>query len=65
MKNTWALVNNETNVIVNAVVWDGVSDWQPPEGHSVYQAWPVHIGWLWVDGQQVDPNPPETTETLE
>lgn len=65
MDNTWAVVNNETGLIVNAVAWDGVSDWAPPDGHSVHQAWPVHIGWMWVDGEQVDPNPALPDETME
>lgn len=57
MENTWAVVNDETNVIVNAVVWDGVSNWAPPEGHSVYQASPVYIGWYWNNGEQVETPP--------
>lgn len=57
--NTWAVVNDETNEIVNAVVWDGVKPWSPPPGHSAYQASPVYIGWLWVNGEQVNPNPEE------
>lgn len=66
MENAWAVVHDETSQIVNAVIWDGVSDWSPPPGHSVYRAWPVYIGWLWNNGEQVDPNPPdETTEPLE
>jgi len=56
--NTWAVVEDATGLIVNSVVWDGVTPWEPPAGCSVYQASPVYIGWLWVDGEQVDPNPP-------
>lgn len=65
MDNTYAVVNNETGLIVNAVAWDGVSDWAPPAGHTAYRAWPVYIGWLWIDGDQVDPNPAPPEEILE
>ncbi len=58
MDNVWAIVNDESDIIVNSCVWDGVANWSPPPGHSVYRAWPVYIGWLWNNGEQIDPNPP-------
>lgn len=47
------------NEVINAVVWDGVSDWTPPEGTTVELA-PAHvgIGWTRVDGNWVAPEAP-------
>ncbi len=45
--------------VMNAVVWDGVSDWTPPEGTTVELAPEgVGIGWTRVDGNWVAPEPP-------
>jgi hypothetical protein len=45
--------------VINAVVWDGVSDWTPPEGTTVELA-PAHvgIGWTRVAGEWIAPEPP-------
>ena len=47
------------NTVINTVLWDGVSDWTPPEGTTVELA-PAHvgIGWTRVDGEWVAPEPP-------
>jgi hypothetical protein len=47
------------NTVINTIVWDGVSDWTPPEGTTVELA-PAHvgIGWTRVDGEWVAPEPP-------
>jgi hypothetical protein len=49
----------KNNTVINTVVWDGVSDWTPPEGTTVELA-PAHvgIGWARVDGNWVAPEPP-------
>lgn len=47
------------NKVINAVVWDGESDWTPPEGTTVELAPAgVGIGWTRVDGNWVAPEPP-------
>jgi hypothetical protein len=57
----YAMVQN--GVIVNVVDWDGVTPYTQPEGCELHQ-WdgPMNIGWLWVDGAPVDPNPPPLPE---
>lgn len=57
----YAMVQN--GVIVNIVDWDGVTPYTPPEGCELHQ-WdgPMNIGWAWVDGAPVDPNPPPPAE---
>jgi hypothetical protein len=47
------------NEVINTVVWDGVSDWTPPEGTTAELA-PAHvgIGWTRADGEWIAPEPP-------
>jgi len=54
----YALVSN--NQIVNIIEWDGdTKTWQPPENLTVHKLeGPISIGWLWNNGNPVDPNPP-------
>jgi hypothetical protein len=49
----------QDDVVVNIIDWDGVAPYTPPEGCELH-AWegPVNIGWAWVGGAPVDPNPP-------
>ena len=54
---TYCMVQNA--VVVNVIDWNGVTPYTPPEGCELYP-WDgsVSIGWAWVDGAPVDPNPP-------
>lgn len=56
-KMNYCMVQN--GVVINVIDWDGVTPYTPPGGCDLYP-WdgPVSIGWLWVDGHPVDPNPP-------
>ena len=31
----YAVINTDSGLVVNVVVWDGESEWIPPEGHEV------------------------------
>ena len=55
--NTYLVIKD--NQVINTVLWDGASDWTPPEGTTVELA-PSHvgIGWTRVDGNWVAPEPP-------
>jgi hypothetical protein len=55
--NGYLVIKDEQ--VINTVLWDGVSDWTPPEGTTVELA-PSHvgIGWTRVDGNWVAPEPP-------
>jgi hypothetical protein len=55
--NGYLVIKDEQ--VINTVLWDGVSDWTPPEGTTVELA-PAHvgIGWTRVDGNWVAPEPP-------
>ena len=47
------------NTVINAVVWDGVSDWAAPEGTTVLVAPAgVGIGWTKSGSNWIAPEPP-------
>jgi hypothetical protein len=59
----WAVIDG--GLVVNTVVWDGVSDWTPPAGTtlvSLAEHPHVGIGWDFVDGDFVDNRPTEEFE---
>jgi hypothetical protein len=39
-----AVIHAETNIVVNVIVWDGVSKWTPPAGHYVVRHDHCNIG---------------------
>lgn len=45
-------VINEKNEVVNVIVWDGVSKWNPPEGHRVERNEDVGRGDIWLESIQ-------------
>jgi len=46
-------------IIENAIDYDGVSPYTPPDGCELVTTDEFFsIGWAWVDGHPVDPNPP-------
>jgi hypothetical protein len=55
--NGYLIIKDEQ--VINTVLWDGVSEWTPPEGTTAELA-PAHvgIGWTRVDGNWVAPEPP-------
>jgi hypothetical protein len=55
--STYLVIKNEQ--VINAVVWDGVSEWTPLDGTTIELA-PAHvgIGWTRVAGEWVAPEPP-------
>ena len=54
---TYAVV--KSGVIVNVIVWDGVSEWSPPEGTTIVKTDTAGIGWLWDGETFYNPMPPE------
>jgi hypothetical protein len=55
----------QSGIVVNVIEWNGVEPYTPPEDCKLYP-WngPVDIGWAWVDGAPVDPNPPAPIEPV-
>jgi hypothetical protein len=59
--NTYAMVNNQTNKVDNAIAWDGVTEYAPPEGYTLVQVPEPNdteptpgIGWFYIDGAFVE-----------
>lgn len=59
----WALVNDETNVIDNVVVWDADTEWSAPTGFTLVNidGKEVGIGFTYdaTSGEFTAPPPPE------
>ena len=55
--NTYLIIKDDQ--VINTVLWDGVSEWTPPESTTAELA-PAHvgIGWTRVDGNWIAPEPP-------
>ena len=43
----YAVIDSITNIVVNVILWDGVSKWVPPEGQFVIQSDIAAIGWTY------------------
>lgn len=56
MINKYAIVKDGT--VINTIVWDGESDWQPSEGEAILCPEDVSIGWKYEKGRFIDPNAP-------
>jgi hypothetical protein len=64
----YLIVHKSTGAIRNAVEWDGITPYAPPEGDSlelIHYPAGASSGWTWNAGRAVDPNPPEETETVQ
>jgi len=51
-----------TGLVVNAIEWDGITPWTPPEGCQAVPLTEGGIGWSYIDGQFVPPPEPEEAE---
>lgn len=49
-------------LVVNTVVWDGVSDWNPNEGEAIEAGEDVGIGWSYANGEFSAPPVPKLTQ---
>lgn len=52
---TYAIVNVATGLVENTILWDGVSNWDAPEGLVAVPTEEAGIGWAYVDGVFVTP----------
>ena len=57
-----AVVNTETKIVENIVVWDGTTPWSPPDGCIVVDlVGQAGIGWSYIDGEFIAPEAPEAS----
>ena len=54
----YALINLANNEVVNVIELEPQAIWQAPENHIVVASEVADIGWLYVDGQFISPEPP-------
>lgn len=59
MDNIYAVVEN--GLVINVVVWDGKSEWNPESGEAVPCQPQVGIGWLYASSQFSQPPEPDQT----
>lgn len=52
-----AVINTETNIVENVILWDGQTEWQCPEGCYTLPLGDqvAGPGWSYVDGQFIPP----------
>ncbi len=51
----WCLVN-EDGLVINVIIYDGISPYTPPQGTSLIQSDIAGIGWTYTNGQFNNPN---------
>ena len=60
MSMLYAVVNKETKIVENIIMWDGIDTNLVPENQewiNILENKNVGIGWSYIDGQFIDPNP--------
>ena len=68
MKN-YIIIKNEK--IINICIWDGVTDWTPPDGTTVEEhdeiakIGDIRVDGVWVSETQAQENETDTTDTIE
>jgi len=58
----FAVIDSQ-GLVTNTIEWDGNADWQPPEGCVIAPIENGGIGWSYVDGAFVPPEPPAEVPT--
>ncbi|OVZ87863.1 hypothetical protein CBW58_20155 [Yersinia frederiksenii] len=59
MNNRYMVVKD--GVVINTVVWDGISDWEPEAGTAILAGENAGIGWLYDGVKFTAPPVPELT----
>ena len=47
MNQNYCVIDEYTDIVVNIVVWDGVTPWEPPAGTFAVQSDTAGIGWIY------------------
>lgn len=64
--SNYFVIRESDQKIVNVIVWDGVSPWEPDEGHYIELAVnSARMGWQKVDGGWTPPVIESTEEATE
>lgn len=52
---TYAVINSKSTVVENVILWDGETEWAPPEGYIALESDVAGIGWKYLKGELVAP----------
>lgn len=62
---TYAVINSESSLVENVILWDGESNWTPPIGTFVVTlAGGAGIGWKYENNQFIDIRPTPEPEQI-
>jgi|APCry1669189844_1035258.scaffolds.fasta_scaffold04682_2 hypothetical protein len=64
---TYAIVNSNTNIVENHIEWDGITEYEPPEGTILIEVvnQMVDFGYTWNGSTFIAPEPtPKPQPTL-
>ncbi len=51
MSSRYAVID-QNNRVSNVIMWDGVTEWQPPAGYSVKETHEAGMGDIWMEDLQ-------------
>ena len=51
MASRYAVID-KSNRVINVIVWDGLTEWQPPSGCMVKETQEASIGDFWMEDLQ-------------
>ncbi len=51
MSSRYAVIDQK-NVVTNVIMWDGVTQWQPPAGYVVKETQEAAMGDIWMENLQ-------------
>jgi hypothetical protein len=54
----YAVINSQTNIVENAIIWDGVAQWAPPDGCYVEPLGDSCAGIGWTKNEDGSFSPP-------
>lgn len=62
MSNAWCVIEEATGLVVNMILWDGESPFEPPVGCILVQSDSAGMGWTYIDGVFYPPVIPGPTD---
>jgi hypothetical protein len=51
MSSRYAVID-QNNLVTNVIMWDGVTQWKPPEGYVVKETQEAAMGDIWMENLQ-------------
>ncbi|MHC3822513.1 tail fiber assembly protein [Pseudomonas sp. G3-19] len=66
MMGTYAIIEIDSGLVTNTIVWDGIAEFAPIEGCLLIETSTASIGWTYVNGEFLPPpiQPPTPAQVL-